>query len=137
MVVTRNSYGSLCLNTPNVLFADVDVKWNGAWRMHPLGWLLIFVVGIIAGISLRSFLIGAGIAVGLAWLWIALYNSVNQKRRPAGQALAKQENLNAIRAFADKHPEWHLRVYETPAGRAISTWGEAPQDCNLCAKIWD
>jgi len=24
-VITRNSYGALCLNTPNVLFADIDV----------------------------------------------------------------------------------------------------------------
>ena len=23
-IITRNSYGALCLNTPNVLFADVD-----------------------------------------------------------------------------------------------------------------
>src|SRR5262245_4963295 len=25
IVLTRNSYGALCLNTPNVLFADVDL----------------------------------------------------------------------------------------------------------------
>jgi hypothetical protein len=29
VVITRNSYGSLCLNTPNVLFADVDAEWRG------------------------------------------------------------------------------------------------------------
>lgn len=28
-VISRNSYGALCLNTPNVLFTDVDVKPRG------------------------------------------------------------------------------------------------------------
>ena len=26
VVITRNSYGALCLNTPDVLFADVDLE---------------------------------------------------------------------------------------------------------------
>ncbi len=52
IAITRNSYGSLCLNTPNVFFADVDAQWRGALRLrvavlevvdplldaHRLGW---------------------------------------------------------------------------------------------------
>lgn len=37
-VVTRNSYGSLCLNAPRVLFADIDAHWTGALGIKPLGW---------------------------------------------------------------------------------------------------
>lgn len=116
IAITRNSYGSLCLNTPNVFFADVDAQWRGALKIRPLGCLLIVVAGIIAGVWQKSFLLGAGIIIGLPWIWSRLNHWINFKRRPLGQAKAKQQNLEAIRAFAAKHPEWHLRVYETPAG---------------------
>lgn len=37
-VITRNSYGALCLNTPDVVFADIDVEAPGLLRSM---WLLI------------------------------------------------------------------------------------------------
>jgi len=37
-VITRNSYGALCLNTPDVVFADIDVETPGFLRSM---WLLI------------------------------------------------------------------------------------------------
>lgn len=37
-VITRNSYGALCLNTPDILFADIDVEAPGLLRSM---WLLI------------------------------------------------------------------------------------------------
>jgi hypothetical protein len=116
VVITRNSYGALCLNTPNVLFADVDAPWQGALKMRFGGCLVIVLAGISLGILQSSFLLGAGIAIGVLGLWSFLNNQINQRRRPLAEMKAKQENLSAIRAFADTHPEWHLRVYETPAG---------------------
>jgi hypothetical protein len=116
VVITRNSYGSLCLNTPNVLFADVDTEWHGALKMKPSGCIRILIFGIIIGIWQSSFLIGAGIVIGGIWLWSFINNQINRRRRPLAEANLKQENLNAIKAFSNKHPDWHLRVYETPAG---------------------
>lgn len=37
-VITRNSYGALCLNTPDVVFADIDVEAPGLLRSM---WLLV------------------------------------------------------------------------------------------------
>ena len=40
-VITRNSYGAHCLNTPNVLFADIDFQsrktgpGTSPWRFSP------------------------------------------------------------------------------------------------------
>lgn len=116
VLITRNSYGSLCLNTPNVFFADVDAPWRGALSIHPLGCLLIVLAGIITGVVQKSVLLGACIVIGVPWLWSFINHCINQQRRPLAEAKAKQENLEAIRAFAATHPEWHLRVYETPAG---------------------
>jgi hypothetical protein len=44
-IITRNGYGARCLNTPNVLFADVDVRTEGfaATMRNTFGGLLRFV----------------------------------------------------------------------------------------------
>jgi hypothetical protein len=115
-VITRNSYGSLCLNTPRVLFADIDAQWPHALRTPPLGCLILIVAGFVVGFWQKSLLLGAGIAIGLPWLWHGITEHINRARRPGGELLAKKQRLAGIRAFAATHPEWHIRVYETPAG---------------------
>jgi hypothetical protein len=114
--ITRNSYGSLCLNTPNVLFADVDASWLPVSSLSLPGCLLLAAPGILSGVWQKSFLIGLVIAIGLPWLWSIIIGWLNTRRRPAAEAQAKQEALTSIHAFSASHPEWHLRVYETPAG---------------------
>lgn len=116
IAVTRNSYGALCLNTPNVFFADVDTRWRGASNLHPLGFILLVLAGLSIGIWKNSFLLGGTIAVVLPMIWFKIIQRNNRARRPAGEAAAKAEALAAIRAFATAHPAWHLRIYETPAG---------------------
>jgi hypothetical protein len=115
-VVTRNSYGSLCLNAPRVLFADIDAQWPHALHVRPLGCLALVLAGVGVGAWQRSVVIGAAIAIGLPWLWSGINGVINRARRPQGEKIAKQQSLEAIRSFSAAHPEWHLRVYETPAG---------------------
>lgn len=115
-VVTRNVYGSLCLNAPRVLFADIDAQWPHALRIQPMGCLFLVLAGIVIGAWQRSVLVGVGIGLGLPWLWSGLNKVINRARRPQGEKIAKQERLAAIRAFSAANPQWHLRVYETPAG---------------------
>lgn len=119
VVITRNSYGSLCLNSPNVFFADVDAEWNGALQMRLPGCIAIVMAGIIAGIWQTSFLLGACIVISGIWLWSVINKMINRKRRPVAEAKLRQENLDAVRAFVNRHPEWNLRVYETPAGHRL------------------
>ena len=116
IAITRNSYGSLCLNTPNVFFADVDAQWHGAVDMRPSGCVLIVLARIAAGVWQKSPLLGVGMAIGLTWLWSQINSMINRKRRLPAEAKVKQENLAAIHAFVATNPQWHLRVYETPAG---------------------
>lgn len=118
IAITRNSYGSLCLNTPNVFFADVDAPWLGALKVKGKGCLLILLVGIAVAIWQKP-VYGIGIILIVSWLYSFVIDSINKKRRPLAEAQAKQENLAAIRNFSATHPEWHLRVYETPAGYRI------------------
>ncbi len=116
VVITRNSYGALCLNTPDVLFADIDfdsrsssIRWHAAafalletaavllsYRHHSLGMLLL--------LTLAAFALTPGLAVTLA------------------KVLPHDPQKNAmkrIRLFLESHPDWRLRVYRTPAGLRV------------------
>lgn len=124
-VLTRNSYGAVCLNTPDVLFADVDFALPPAsgrvWRVAL--WLaLVVVVGLLfvapAG-PWRSYALAAGLGV------IVLVHAVAAvlRRLPAlAKGGAANLALARVHRFARAHPDWRLRIYRTPAGlRLLAT----------------
>jgi len=45
-VITRNSYGALCLNTPDTLFADIDVDEPGITGFSWFFFLLFVAAGV-------------------------------------------------------------------------------------------
>lgn len=119
VVITRNSYGALCLNTPDVLFADIDLE------PRPSGYVLSFALtaalllaGTAAGVAVSHGWWGAGLAVGAI---IAINQGVRRLRQAAfdrdGGAQARA--LARVEAFIAQHPDWHLRVYRTPAGLRV------------------
>ncbi len=114
-VLTRNGYGAQCLNTPNVLFLDIDYP-----EPHPvlpcLATLVLFAAmgGIIYGLVNQYWLV-AGISAGvLAFNFLAL----ELIRRGLNRSVRRQEPKvrERIAAFLDSRPEWRLRVYRTPNG---------------------
>jgi hypothetical protein len=116
VAITRNSYGARCLNTPDVLFADVDYEGDPGMSLRVSGMLLVLVAACAAGgAALDRFVTGLGVGIVTA---IVLYN-VLENRRKARRARGggpEQAALDRIRRFAAEHPRWHLRVYATPAG---------------------
>lgn len=117
-VITRNLYGAHCLNTPNVLFVDVDCPTEPPIMLTLLFDAVLIVICTAYAISQRHFgLFFAGIFVSilagyvlsgvLSWLYVLLAGG------PARRALRR------IRTFAARHPGWQLRVYETPAGYRV------------------
>ena len=119
VVITRNSYGALCLNTPDVLFADVDLEEPPFGCALPLGVIgLVGAAGFVAGLVLWHW--AAGIASALVALFLA--NKVAMRRKKAAfdrDGGAEARALVRIEAFADAHPDWHLRLYRTPAGMRL------------------
>ncbi|MCH9696421.1 MAG: hypothetical protein K0U72_18035 [Gammaproteobacteria bacterium] len=119
-VITRNAYGAACLNTPDVMFADVDVdepstllySWTAFGLFVAAAFLTrsncdcdsepYFVAIILAGIFLS----------GLFGSWIGRVVSFFGTDRFEA-ALAK------IEAFAEKNRRWILRVYRTPNGYRV------------------
>lgn len=114
-VVTRNSYGARCLNTPNVLFADIDFAEPAASSglkaliVGPL-LLLAATIGLAHSWPLGACAAGLAFAIGLPLArWVA-----RRQLAAAGgpEALARAR----MDAFVATHPDWHLRLYRTPAG---------------------
>ena len=120
-ILTRNAYGARCLNTPDVLFADIDfpdapplavtapisigaalsVMGFGWYHGHPkAGLVFAFFVLIVVPSLLRGF----------------------QRLCMGGAAGEERRARRRIRRFLEAHPDWNLRLYRTPAGfRALVT----------------
>ena len=144
-VVSRNIYGALCINTPDVLFADIDFEENyhdkigsfWAWVLIAGGLLqYLWFPNLIYDFS-RNFLgfelqyytvkylsdINSGIIIAVlgAITWVAI-NLINARAFVDDEQFAQNAtdfNMEYIEDFSAKHPDWNLRVYRTPAGLRI------------------
>lgn len=114
-VITRNSYGAECLNTPDALFADID------FHEEPEPGFVLPVTGVLvlAGAWLGKSLGGWGLA--LLFMFIALLASwsvakglMAMRRRASGGP--EQLAITRLKQFLQTHRDWQLRLYRTPAG---------------------
>ena len=117
-VVTRNGYGARCLNTPNVLFADVDFAAGpSSGRYFWVGVTLLLAAAVL-GWTQRSW--GAGLGgAALAQLLLRPFAGGLHvlTLRVAGDE--ERRSRGRIEQFALTHPDWHLRLYRTPAGYRV------------------
>ncbi len=118
-VVTRNGYGALCLNTPNVLFLDIDFPelWD---RFEPL-LLLAFVVAGVTGYYTRSTARTVGAFFAALVVCSALVGLIvrHERRKHDPYSSDEREALDRIAAFVNARPDWEARVYRTPAGLRV------------------
>ncbi|MEB1550871.1 hypothetical protein VDQ94_18610 [Xanthomonas campestris pv. campestris] len=115
LILTRNSYGALCLNTPNVLFADVDFAHLPRRGLGP-GWGLLLLVSVMLLGTFQFHLFGGVIlATAVTWLSNRLARSW-RRHRFCRAGTPEQQARRRIDEFAAAHPRWHLRLYRTPAG---------------------
>lgn len=123
-VITRNSYGAACLNTPDVFFADVDFDDTQARCMTNLGcstFPAIFLAAVTTFLITRSmsYAIVALVVAFCGWsLMMLVASRVLRAMLPKPDLAARKK----IQAFVEAHPEWALRLYQTPAGfRLLAT----------------
>lgn len=115
VVITRNAYGAHCLNTPDVLFADIDFspKVSG-WTIFG-GILFLFAGAIAFGAyenSKKTGFILMLVSLFLAYPFAALLHKIVTTLRGGPERIARAR----IAAFLRQHPAWSLRLYRTPAG---------------------
>jgi hypothetical protein len=117
-IITRNSYGARCLNTPNVLFADIDFRDKPGIRLTLAIFALLMLAAIAIGWSMHSKWYGIGAAVLALIFGYGVSTRLNDvvlwaKGGVEGSVRARIARFNA------GHPEWHLRLYRTPAGMRV------------------
>ena len=118
-VITRNGYGALCLNTPNVFFADIDFETKPSARMLLIVALLL---GITAGVGFKlgfeqksligSVIVGCGVATLLNYVVAIWLQRAMLALNGGHEGVARKR----IAAFLAQRPDWRLRLYRTPAG---------------------
>jgi hypothetical protein len=117
VIITRNSYGALCLNSPDVLFADIDHAQPPAGCVMPAIVAAVLLAGAVIGTLLWHWLVGLVLGVA-AVLLVNAALLMRRKQRLAAAGGAEGLALKRVDAFSEQHPDWHLRVYRTPAGCA-------------------
>ena len=117
-VVTRNSYGARCLNTPDVLFADIDVSEEPSASVTLASAVTCSLIGVaiawnavhwatLALLAGGFFIVGM-LASGIIYRWI-----LHQGPGLEGRVIER------INRFIDSHRDWNVRVYRTPAGLRV------------------
>ncbi|MFG0263742.1 MAG: hypothetical protein ACF8AM_01160 [Rhodopirellula sp. JB055] len=114
-VLTRNAYGALCLNTPDILFADVDVPQSSGCMTYVVAYVVsVVVLSVVAfqlDITNPIFLV-----LFLSMLSAALFGSLIETVRRRVSGTPNTVARKRIASFAKSHPDWKLRLYETPMG---------------------
>ena len=73
IVISRNSYGALCLNTPDVMFADIDLDDTPPVSI-PLATFILFV--LVSGFSAFQLKSWFALAIGI-FAWAIFSNSIS------------------------------------------------------------
>ncbi len=114
VVLSRNSYGAVCLNVPDVLFADIDyAPVDPPWGLAATAWIVFAAVMLQVEPEARAssapvlFLLGAAAVAATLWLAYRL-----ARARPRGLERRARER---VRRYAESEG-WRVRVYRTPAG---------------------
>lgn len=125
-VITRNSYGALCLNTQSAMFVDIDAPQSRAYGQGCLTGCLIFPLLMIAGVwpadlPWTSALLGAVTCSALlGWFRAALVRR-QEVMDPRFRDLIEW-TVDKAREWCGMYSEWRVRIYETPAGaRVVAT----------------
>lgn len=125
VVISRNAYGAHCLNTPNVLFADLDFGEPPGFSVYMAGALVAIALGALHLVEYEN--AGAAFLVTVAGIVLLPGTFGFVFRRTLGRPKhfrARQEAAadRRVHEFLNTHPDWGLRVYATPAGlRVVAT----------------
>ena len=122
VVKTRNSYGAHCLNTPDVAIADVDFAPPlpepnalplATLAVVTLGWYVLCMAQGWVMVAWVSLAVAALLALRMVKRWLAVRKAHAQRRDP------KLTAVEQVTAFSQQHPDWGLRVYNTPKGLRV------------------
>ena len=142
VVITRNLYGALCLNTPRVMFIDLDDEpvrlptTQGAKEglLAMLGLAITSAALAIAGATADLY----GPPLALAPLGFLAVGQWCRRHWLKAQPLPRDVLWQRVAEFAAEYGGLHLRVYETPAGLRVLVMNGTLSPCgDLCARMFE
>jgi hypothetical protein len=120
-VITRNSYGAHCLNSPNALFADIDFKAERSAKRALLTFIFLALLATVTGLALRSWATTFGLLFASLFAAAPLASLVARIAvavRGGSERIARARLVN----FLSRNTSWSVRLYRTPAGcRLLAT----------------
>jgi hypothetical protein len=137
VIVTRNSYGARCLNTPDACFVDIDYDEPQApWLKAVL--VVAVLVGVAGGWARGSMLVG--FIAGLVALIVGTFvrGRFVHRRESDLAAQRRPRAIERVRVFMRVHPTWAVRVYDTPNGlRLLFTHDVFDPTSNVVRDLFD
>lgn len=117
-VITRNGYGARCLNTPEVLFVDIDFDTPAGCRAALWIAAILALIAIVASWRLHHLNLavpGVGAALFAGHGLAKLLRQLRLRLGGGAERIAHRR----VEAFVASHPDWHVRLYRTPAGLRV------------------
>ena len=115
IVISRNSYGALCLNTPDVLFADIDFECEASFMTYVIAFILLFFCAAITGMFFKSWLVFALGAIAAVIFTSSVASLVHSMILGLNGGIERKA-LERIKKVSRENAELHLRIYRTPLG---------------------
>lgn len=136
LVITRNSYGARCLNEPDVLFADVDVRPRLPDLVERassrLAGVLLVTGGLMAiwlwrhqGFGSCCLALVAALALPIGILFVL----GRLRARPGTLAASRARTVQHVRRVLAQHAHGRFALYETPAGLRVLALHETFDPC--------
>lgn len=134
-VITRNSYGALCLNTPDVLFADVDFRPELPEKTGCALFAVLILLSILLGVIFQSLVLFFVMVIGggVLGVWLVpIGYRLSLKLGGGSEKIARRR----LARFLTTNSDWKVRLYRTPAGYRVLAMHEifspnSPEASNL------
>jgi hypothetical protein len=116
-IVTRNSYGARCLNTPNILFADIDHPAKASRLIVFIFFITPLIVAMGAWIT-NAISLWKILFPGLPLFYVAalFFASGLQALHVYFKGGHEQLAISRLARFVTNQPSWSIRIYRTSAG---------------------
>lgn len=127
-VLTRNSYGAHCLNVERIAIADMDHPLPKRGPMFPVMSLIMLIIAV-PWLWITPLVWSMGLAVimvVIAAIGLHFYTRLRkwlhwreEKQSLKNAPPATEAALARVKEISEQHPNWGLRVYQTPKGLRV------------------
>lgn len=115
VVISRNTYGALCLNVADVLFADVDFNHQSSFVAFVFSFIFLATVALVAALDMSSWRGLLGLLV-MVVIFTPLLAYVIHKSLLTLAGGPEKRVLKHLSKVSAENPDLHIRLYRTPLG---------------------